>query len=95
MEMANWFEKNWDTLYKPGETPQACIKRIKEIYYEQYGTRRNFKRAFTDHIPNPLKIRLVTHFALVKLENHELDESSWQSWQSLKEEQKLVQILPR
>lgn len=92
VEMANWFEENWDTLYKPGETPQACIKRIKEIYYERYGTRRNFKRAFTDRIPNSLKIRLVTNFALVKLENHELDESSWQSWQSLEEKQKLVKI---
>lgn len=92
VDIANWLEKNWDALYMPGETPQRCIKRIKEIYYEQYGTARNFKRAFTDHIPVSLKTRLVTNFALVKLENHRLDESSWATWQSLTEVQKLVKI---
>ncbi len=92
VDMASWLVKNWDDLCRPEENPKQCISRIKEDYYNQYGSRRRFIYAIIHNLPEDLKNRFVQSLAIVKLENHKVDKDSWDKWQNKNPDAKITSI---
>lgn len=90
--MADWLVREWDDLCFPCDNPQQCIRRAKNSYYAQYGAGRPFQTAFTDHLPGDLKNRFTDKFAIVKLQNQQVDEASWRTWQAKSQPKKMSAI---
>jgi hypothetical protein len=92
-EQGDWLVETWSADNpKTDCIPIKFIKKSKENYFESWGTGRAFKRAFKQEISEELRQRLVSEFALLRLEDGKLDEDSKKEWDELGKDQRVKKL---
>lgn len=87
-----WIVKNIDSIYFDGISRDEIVQNIrcsKDRYYAEYGVGRNFKRAFISDMSEELRDKIVSNFALLKINASNIDPNSFQKWQSHSNDKKI------
>ena len=92
VQIDDWLVEHWDSLCQDEENAKDCIKGAIDRYRDEHGLRRNFRKALTEGIAPKLMKWFVTHFAVVKTENGELNQDSWNNWCQKQEHEKIAKI---
>lgn len=91
----DWIVKHID-LFCSDEMPKEeiikLIKKSKNEYYEDYGVRRKFKKAFISDISEELRSKIISNFALLKIVKGHIDPDSTQKWEMYTDKQKIKQL---
>ena len=92
MDPFDWLADNRGDLLGREPSPVQYMQDAKEAYYDEYGARRGFVRAVTEEIPDNLRNRLARDYALVKLDDGQINQQSWDEWQGNTDQEKVTSL---
>jgi len=84
-----------DWLLSEKENKEYTMDEIllfEKEYQNEYGLSKNFKKAFSDYLPENIRKRLLNTFILAKLDLGKINDESLRNWEIKTEDEKIKKI---